>query len=102
MHKDGDGHLSIDFSMDNNVLQCAIADDGVGREKASELKSKSANKDKSMGLQITRQRLALLNQNKSVQTFYTIEDLFDESGNVAGTKVILKISHMELKEEYAD
>ena len=77
-----------------------IADDGIGREKAEEMKSKSAEKKKSMGLQITKQRLALLNQNKNVQTFYTIEDIMDENKNIIGTKVILKISHNELKEEF--
>lgn len=101
MHKDGQGHLSIDLSMDGNVLQCVIADDGVGRKKATELKSKSAEKEKSLGLQITTQRLALINQNNNVQTFYTIEDILDENKNVIGTKVILKISHKELKEELA-
>ena len=52
-----------------------------------------------MGLQITTQRLALLNQNKNVQTFYTIEDVIDENKSIAGTKVILKISYKELTKE---
>ncbi|TAL41024.1 MAG: hypothetical protein EPN92_13605 [Chitinophagaceae bacterium] len=99
MHKEGHGHLTIDLSMENNVLQCVIVDDGIGREKAAEMKSKTAEREKSLGLQITTQRLALLNQNKNVQTFYIIEDILDENKNVAGTRVILKISHKELKEE---
>jgi len=97
MHKDGQGHLNIELSLENSVLQCVITDDGIGREKAAELKSKSAEKDKSMGLQITAQRLALLNQNKNVQTFYTIEDIRDENNKTVGTKVILKIMHEDLK-----
>jgi hypothetical protein len=76
-----------------------ITDDGIGRKKAAELKTKSAENVKSMGLEITTQRLALLNQNKNVQTFYTINDILDENKNVIGTKVILKIGHQELKEE---
>jgi len=106
MHKDGHGHLTIDLSMsrgtsseENNILQCVIADDGIGRKKAAELKSKSAEREKSMGLQITTQRLALLNQNKNLQTFYTIEDIVGENRNVTGTKVILKITHKKLKGE---
>jgi len=100
MQKEGQGNLSIDLSMHNHILQCIISDDGIGREKAAELKSKSAEKEKSMGLKITTQRLALLNQNKNVQTFYSIEDITDENKNVIGTKVILKISYKELTEEY--
>jgi hypothetical protein len=106
MHKDGHGHLTIDLGMENNIIECVIADDGIGREKAAELKSKSVERarlldgqEKSLGLQITTQRLALLNQNKNVQTFYTIEDISDENKKILGTKVILKISHKELKEE---
>ena len=99
MHKGGNGSLNIDLSMENNILQCVITDDGIGRAKAAELKSKSSEKEKSLGLQITTQRLALLNQNKNVQTFYTIDDILDENKNVIGTKVILKIGYKELKEE---
>ena len=116
MHKEGQGHLNLDLSLEDDVLECVIVDDGVGREKAAELKSRSAEnarlrgagkasgdarpdgQEKSMGLKITTQRLALLNRDKNVHAFYTIEDLLDENKNVAGTKVILKISHNELKE----
>ena len=37
-----------------------LTDDGVGRSKAEEIKSKSVEKSKSMGLQITADRLAML------------------------------------------
>ena len=100
MQKDGHGHLNVELSMQDNVLHCIIADNGIGREKAAELKSKSAEKEKSMGLKITAQRLALLNQEKHMETFYTIEDIVDENKNIAGTKVILKISYKELVDEY--
>lgn len=101
MHKDGRRNLDIAMNMQDKVLNCTITDNGVGRGKAAELKSKSAEKDKSMGLQITRERLALLNKDKGAQTSYTLEDLFDENGNSAGTKVNLKISCNESVEENA-
>ncbi len=94
MQKEGQGRLSIELSMKDDVLFCTISDDGIGRGKAAELKSKSAEKEKSMGLKITTQRLALLNQNKNVQTFYTIEDVIDENKSTIGTKVILKIAEL--------
>ena len=99
MQKEGQGHLNIELSMQDNILHCIISDDGIGREKAAALKSKSAEKEKSMGLAITAQRLALLNQNKNVQTFYTIEDNRDADNHIAGTKVILKIAYKELEEQ---
>jgi hypothetical protein len=63
----------------------------VGRKKAAMLKSKSVEKNKSMGLQITKNRIALLNQDLNSETFFEIQDLEDEYGNATGTKVNLKI-----------
>jgi LytS/YehU family sensor histidine kinase len=99
MHKEGQGRLDVELSMRDNILYCVITDNGVGREKAEEMNSKTAEKEKSMGLKITTERLALLNREKGLHTFYEIEDLNDESGNAAGTKVILKISFKESVEE---
>ena len=41
MHKEGQGKLDIMMSIQDGELQCIIADNGIGREKAAELKSKS-------------------------------------------------------------
>jgi LytS/YehU family sensor histidine kinase len=99
MNKEGQGRLDIELSMEDNILNCVIRDNGVGREKAEELKSKTAEKEKSMGLKITTERLALLNKEKGIHTYYDIEDLKDENGNATGTKVILRISFKESIEE---
>jgi LytS/YehU family sensor histidine kinase len=69
MNKEGQGHLTISLSQQNNELSCLIEDNGVGRAKAAELKSKSAVKKKSLGLQITKERLALLNKDSNETTF---------------------------------
>jgi hypothetical protein len=99
MHKEGPGHLNISISEENKTLHCIIADDGVGREKAAALKSKSAEKEKSLGLQITTKRLALLNGENSSETFYEVEDIVNKNGEAAGTKVSLKIKYKESVEE---
>jgi sensor histidine kinase YesM len=100
MHKEGQGRLDIELSMsrgtpseENKILNCTITDNGIGRERAEEMKSKSAEKEKSMGLKITQGRLNLLNQEKGIHTFYNIEDLKDAYGNASGTRVNLKISY---------
>ena len=61
MHKGDKGHLLIELHQENNTLYCLITDDGVGRKRAAELKSKSASKNKSLGMQITAHRLELIN-----------------------------------------
>ena len=101
MHKEGPGHLNIELNEDHGILHCTISDDGVGREKAEAYKSKSAEKEKSMGLKITKERLSLLNQGTTGGTFYEIEDVLNENNEAAGTKVNLKIRYKESVEEFA-
>ncbi len=98
MHKQEKGFLNFDFCAEENFLLCMIMDNGVGREQAELLKSKSAEKQKSMGLKITTERLSLLNNNSNQQTFFTIEDLTDKNGHAAGTRVHLKIFYKEMME----
>jgi hypothetical protein len=100
MHKEEKGHLDVALSMEGESLYCSIADDGIGRKKAGEMKSKSVEKDKSLGLKITAERLALLNGNKGTSTFYKINDLLNEDGTVVGTRVDLKIKYRDSVEEY--
>jgi sensor histidine kinase YesM len=98
MHKQQKGFLNFNFSAEEKFLNCTITDNGVGREQAELLKSKSAEKQKSMGLKITSERLSLLNNNSNEQTFFTIEDLADENENAIGTRVHLKIFYKEMIE----
>ncbi len=100
MHKDEKGNLNIALHMEDGVLHCSISDDGIGRKKAMEMKSKSVEKDKSLGLKITTERLALLNSEKGISTFYEINDILDEEDNVIGTKVDLKIKCRNSLQEF--
>ncbi len=97
LHKQGLGHLEISLSAEEKILTCIITDDGIGRSKAAMIKSKSAGKQKSMGLQITKERLALLNHDIYKQAFF-IEDIIDDEGNDAGTRVILKMHYQDMSE----
>ncbi|CAN5215237.1 hypothetical protein BH11BAC5_BH11BAC5_14350 [soil metagenome] len=101
MHKEGKGHLTITIIKKEEYIHCIITDDGIGRSKAEELNSKSANKEKSMGLKITNERLSLFNNEEGVATAYEIEDILDSTGTVTGTKVNLKIRHKNLMEKIA-
>ena len=57
------------------------------------MKKKSGAKQKSFGLKITKERLALFNNEKSIHSFYKTEDVVTPNGEVAGTKVILNIKY---------
>lgn len=92
LHKESAGHLTIRlFLQTEDLLICEIQDDGVGREKARELRSKSAATKKSLGMQLTEDRLALLNKQAQMEASVAVEDLKTSDGRPAGTRVILKI-----------
>ena len=69
----------------------AIEDNGVGREMAMLLKSKTSTRRKSHGMQITSDRLALVEEVNEVKTSVEITDLKDESGAALGTRVDIMI-----------
>jgi tetratricopeptide (TPR) repeat protein len=91
MHKEERGWLLVRLRVHGDQLTCIVRDNGVGRKRAGMLKSKSAEKHKSMGMQITAERMALLSGPGESSPFFHIEDLYDESGAPAGTQVILTI-----------
>ncbi len=89
-HKTIDGLIKISFKLiHENLLKCEIEDDGVGRKKASEL-SKKREKNTSLGMSITKERLEIINSLKDSKLNISIIDL--EENNIAkGTKIELFI-----------
>ncbi|HRX93151.1 MAG TPA: histidine kinase, partial [Chitinophagaceae bacterium] len=82
------GKVKINISQKNNQLVCAVEDNGIGREKAEQIKaSKPGNHKPSMGMQITKDRIDLINQLYNTNTSVEIVDMKDEAGNPTGTKV---------------
>ena len=92
------GYLEIAFSMEGATLVCSITDNGIGRKAAGEINSRSVSKQKSMGLKITKERLASGHGNPEGEGSFEFEDLFDGDGRAAGTRVILRIQTKEIAE----
>lgn len=102
MHKEKRGGvLSITIRVEDDVLICIIRDNGIGRKRAASLKSKSVEKHKSMGLQITAERMALLTGTGEKGPSFIIEDLQDREGNATGTQVTLTIKINSITGEQA-
>ncbi len=92
LHLEKPGSLLVKLSLNgHNMLECVIEDNGIGREKARELKSKTATTRKSLGMRLTEDRLSLLNQNAQLNAGIRIEDLKDAQGQACGTRVTLQI-----------
>ena len=76
----------------NNFLICTIVDNGIGREKSSEIKhTMPGSQHKSLGMKITEDRLRILNEVSNSKLSVNITDLKDEKGNSLGKKVELFI-----------
>jgi ligand-binding sensor domain-containing protein len=85
------GVIRVAFKLlSEHLLECSIEDNGIGRENASKLIAQKENYHKSTALKVTEERLASLNKNSGFIPFEII-DLKDDSGNPAGTKIILRI-----------
>lgn len=98
LNKGDNGHLLLCF-IDKGIdeLEVIIEDNGVGRQKAQELKSKSTLKNKSYGMQITNDRIKVLNQLYDAASNVKIEDLYNTDHTPAGTRVILHIPYNKQK-----
>jgi ligand-binding sensor domain-containing protein len=92
LHKDGGGRLLLRFAVvAPQLLEVTVEDDGVGRAKAAELKSKQALKKKSYGMQITEDRLSIINRTQGILATCEVHDLQDADGRPVGTRVVLRL-----------
>jgi len=94
MHKTNgvQGLVKINILKKEDDLLCLIEDNGIGRKMAAELKAhKQSNHKRSMGMQITQDRIEIINKLYNMNASINIYDLNDEQGNAKGTKVELTI-----------
>lgn len=92
--KKENGKLLISFSKKNNQLVCIVEDNGIGRN-ASLLKQKHKQHE-SKAIEITKERLALLEKENDQKSEFKIDDLYNEYNNAIGTKVTIKIPHKNI------
>lgn len=82
-----DGKINVRISK-NGKLICSIEDNGVGREKAGEIKRASPEPVyEARGMDITMNRIDTINKIYGVAISVNINDLKDPGGNPSGTRV---------------
>lgn len=84
---EGKGTVRIDLELKEDYILCIIEDNGIGREASKERNQKKGNIHNSLGTQITKSRLDLVNElyGTSLKIIYT--DLKNENGDPEGTRV---------------
>ena len=83
------GSINIDIFMEGEVLTCIIEDNG----KPKEYKSNQGTKSKSMGLDLIRKRLDLLQNLHGTRYDFSIEDRIDKHQHQSGKRVRLTLPY---------
>lgn len=88
-YKEEKGFLKIEVEqLTENLLQIKILDNGIGRKKSAELKTRNQKKQRSKGMGNIKKRIAILNDMYQNKVEVSISDLYEDQ---TGTKVVLKL-----------
>ncbi len=90
-YKESPGKLSISFQKDKDILRVCVQDDGIGRKKSAELKTKNQKAHASSALQNIKSRIDLFNELHNMNIKVNVKDLTDE---LTGTQVTLLIPQL--------
>jgi two-component system LytT family sensor kinase len=89
-YKSAKGKLDVTVTKDAGKLIIRVKDNGIGREKSRELKTKNQMKYKSTGLENVSKRIALINEIYNKNYEINVSDL-DDNAEDKGTVVEIKI-----------
>jgi hypothetical protein len=84
--------LKISVKGLNDSIVCEINDNGIGRAKSVEIKSRKSSDHRSMGNKISKERLEMIRALKLGNISEVITDLVDDSDQPMGTKVVITIN----------
>jgi hypothetical protein len=92
MNKESRGKINLRFSkLKNKLIVCEIEDNGIGRKKAAEYRSKDRIKHKSKGTEIVKKRIELLNLKARQKITCETIDLEENNTQQTGTLIRLTI-----------
>ena len=90
--KKGEKNINVHISRDKKgYIHIAITDNGIGRAEAENIKQNKVLKRKSVGIDITQERLANFAKDYQNPFYLEIVDLYDEFGKASGTRVVLHL-----------
>lgn len=93
MHKEGMRNLKISFEEKGDLVQCIVEDNGIGRQKAKEMKISTGQDKKhtSKGIEVSMERLKAMQKNGGPPGTLYIHDLVDDHGNPIGTRIEINL-----------
>ena len=95
LHQRENGIIIVKYAFDqtNEIVKCIIKDNGIGRKKSFELKNNNHEKNnrKSFGMNITKDKIEVINYLHDLNADVEIIDLYDQQNVSTGTMVELNI-----------
>jgi len=89
-HKEGKGFLKVLIGQQSDHVNILIEDDGIGRERSKQLKTRNQQRHKSTGIRNTEERLTLIESLYNQRVQVVVEDVM-EGELCKGTRVELKL-----------
>lgn len=91
MPKEAPGKVEVFISIEGQYLLIKISDDGVGRAFSATKKGMEVTPHRSLGMNITSQRVGMMQHDKSIINSVVVNDLVDGEGLPIGTEVTIKL-----------
>ena len=88
---DGEGRLDVRFATEGNDLLVTVTDNGVGRDQARQLRRRKTTADLTPHERLVKDRIALLNAERTAPITLHTTDLTDADGRGTGTQVELRL-----------
>jgi len=85
------GNIQIKLEKKKDLLVCHILDDGIGYNKSLQLKKQNNTAHKSKGMQLTKERLRIINHAREKDIDVAVIDLHDSGLAGSGTQVTIHI-----------
>lgn len=89
--QDRKGQLSVRFSRNEAMLLCEVEDNGIGRAEAMKIRERKNLSHESMGMEVTGERISLMNQQNNSLTKVCVTDKV-VNGIAKGTIVEISIN----------
>ncbi len=92
-YKETKGELIISFTKERDNLKITIQDDGIGRQKSKEIKTKNQKKNKSTALKNINERVQLFADLHKIKVEVSINDLYQDGSGTVVTLLIPQVNH---------
>ena len=87
IQKSGKGLLSILLKTEPDCMEIIVEDNGIGRIESMKYNSNSTGR----GMEIINEFITLFNRFNEKKIHFDVFDIYDDSGKIAGTRVIIKL-----------